>query len=1436
MNKKIVPLSPNQKVIWFDQMVYPGIPLYNIGGYVSIKGNIDPVIFDLAVNRVINTNDALRIKIHEINGEPYQEFAAELSYRCPSRDFSGEKEPHKSCMNWMQEEFEKPIAINDFPLFRFFLVKEQDGQFYWFAKWHHIIIDGWGVSLNAQRLADAYNRLTGGHSFDTGVMYSYRDFLQEELDYLHSEAFQIDKDYWKQTFNTPPGPLVTGKTQPAGAKKIKPGSRKTIVLKRDFYNRLNQLAGENRVSLFHLFLGALFTYFGRIYNKEDFVIGVPILNRRTLQAKKTIGLYTGILPLRAGFNNHMTFSRLLQIIRGQLRADYRYQRLSIDEINKNLNGLQIDRKQLYDISLSYEKHNYEISFGGYPSRTITLSNRHLQNPLAVFVREFDGSRDVDVNFDYNPVFFDRWEIRQISGHIKCLLEEVVKNPGIPLRDIDFLAKKEKRKLLVELNDTGSSCPKNKTIIDLFENQVAKTPGHTALVFQDYQLTYRELDKRANQLAHYLIHRHHIRCNDIVGILMERCERMIIALAAVLKAGGAFLPIDADYHEQRVTFMLEDSAARLLLTNLPSAEKNAYFGDVLNIAGRDFNRGPGINIYPATARRPADPLYIIYTSGSTGKSKGVVIRHFNLVNYICWAKDLMGLCTGDRTLLLHSFGFDGHLTNLFGALLTGHTLEIPSRSLLLDPDGLAHYINSHAVTYFKAIPPLFSLLVNSRLFRRGAAMKNLRLVMLGGEAINVSSVEQFRETCSWVKIINHYGPTETTVGSTALYIDFNRFIAFKRRPTIGKPAYNTRVYILDGSQNLQPLYAAGELCISGHGLAAGYLNRPELTAEKFIAFSREGHKKERGTTLYKTGDLARWRRDGNIEFLGRIDDQVKIRGYRIEPEEIRCHLSTHPGIKEAVVTIGGPGANREELAAYVVIHQQTKGENINAIELRRYLEKLLPGYMIPSYFIFLGHLPLTANGKVDKKALPLPDASALPLDSEYEAPGSVLEKKLAVIWQDILAKERVGIRDNFFQLGGHSLKATRMASRIRRDLSLEVNLRDIFTSPTIAGLSGFLKLKERPAAGFTAVEPVEKREFYGVSHAQWRLWVLDRLEPGSAVYNMPAAYIFKGRLDIASLERAFSSLIERHESLRTLFISPGGKPLQVVRGSLGFAIHRGRAGSEPDREASIGSRAREFALTPFDLTGGPLVKVQLITLSEQKYLFLFNMHHIVSDGWSLNVFVKELLILYRAYCRGKADPLPPPRIQYKDYTAWQDKILKSAGVKKLRDYWHKKLSGRPPTLHLPTDYPRPAVNGHNGNRAGFTLDRKFTGPLNQLSQSRDCSLFMILLSLIKVMLYRYTGEEDIIIGTPTAGREHADLENQVGFYVNTLAIRDRVTPGKSFLSFLDQVKQNTMDAYEHQLYPFDKLVDELDIKRDPGHHPLFDVMVVLQNNPRFELSF
>ncbi|MEW9702937.1 amino acid adenylation domain-containing protein, partial [Paenibacillus sp. SI8] len=1145
-------------------------------------------------------------------------------------------------------------------------------------------------------------------------------------------------------------------------------------------DRIVAISGGAPLAVFMILLagvkGLLYAY----TNEERMIVGIPTIG----SSKDGTPMMNPLLLIKNRVDPNSTFRTLLNDIKSSAAAAIEHQNIPFWNytdhmaIPQDASGVPV----IHTLVTLRQLHTFAYM-------------EQIKSELA-FHFNFDNGM-VSLNVEYDGYLYDEETVRRLTAHLVQLFSVVLYKPELPIVGVDLLSESEKTQLLVAFNPATVEYPRDQTIHRLFEEQVERTPEQDAVVCGEEKLTYRELNAKANLVANQL-RESGMQAEELVGIMAERSTEMIVGMLGVLKAGGAYVPIDPDYPEERIRYMLEDAGINLLLTHSRFREQAAAFTGSLikNLIVLNNDNGhyeeellPQSNLQTTSS---SDLAYVIYTSGSTGRPKGVMVEHRNVVRLV---KNTNYAEFNEQTRILQTGAvvFDASTFEIWGALLNGGQLYLVAVDVILEGPKLKQAIQKYGITTMWLTSPLFNQLSQqeSKLFG------NLRTLIVGGDVLSVPHINRVLRDNPSLRIVNGYGPTENTTFSTTHLIENEQAEAVP----IGRPITHSTAYVVDRTLKLAPLGAWGELLVGGDGVARGYLNHIELTAEKFIE-----HPFESGKRCYRTGDIARWRADGTLEYKGRIDEQVKIRGYRIELAEVEAELLKTGSMQEAVVIAREDENGQKYLCAYF-----TSNREISIIELRKELLQELPGYMVPAYFVQMAQIPLNPNGKVDRRALPIPDAASQ-TGVEYEAPRTDLEAQLAAIWQDVLALPKVGVKDNFFEIGGHSLRATTLVSAIHKELNKNIQLRDVFQSPTIEALAKVIADGEH--ADYVSIPVISESEFYPVSSAQKRMYMVSQLSGAGLSYNMPGAMVLEGNLDREQLTTAFRKLIARHETLRTSFEAVNGEPVQRVHPQVEFAIEHMRAAEEDNAEI-----VRSF-VRAFDLKEAPLMRVGLIENGQDHHILLFDMHHIISDGVSVNLLIQEFVRLYQS------EELPPLRIQYKDYSAWQQE--KAERDRQQEADWLLTFSGELPVLDIPTDFPRPATKSFDGSTYEFVIDKQQSDALKQIAAQTGSTLYMVLLAAYSTLLFKYSGQEDMVIGAPIAGRQHADLANLIGMFVNTLAIRHYPSGDKTFVDFVQEVKESTIKAFDNQDYPLDELLGKLNLKRDLSRNPLFDTAFVLQN--------
>ncbi|MBP4137055.1 non-ribosomal peptide synthetase [Flavobacterium geliluteum] len=1037
-------------------------------------------------------------------------------------------------------------------------------------------------------------------------------------------------------------------------------------------------------------------------------------------------------------------------------------------------------------------------FSNY-SININSESKLYCNGLLFDIKINEGG-DIEIHASYLEGFVKKAIVERLIQCFKCFIISLESNITFNLCEYPLLSEKEKHQLLVNFNDTDAAYPKNKTIVDLFEEQVENTPNNIAVLFEETKLTYKEVNEKANQLAHHISSKHSINKGDIIGVLLPKSDIGIISILAILKLGAVYLPIDTNYPQERIDYLIKDSGLKLLISD--SIELGIDNCETIAVKSIIFEDNCSNNVNTPISSK--DLAYVIYTSGSTGQPKGVMVEHRSNINMSLDQIKSFGINKNDKIIWFASVAFDASISEIMMSLYSGATLCIPTEEIIKDKDQFISFLKETKSTVVTFPPSYLGLLSENDI-------SGLRCIITAGEPAN--STKAIAVAASGIDYYNAYGPTECAVCVSIYKVtkdDFEKSVI-----PIGRPISNTQVYILDEALKPLPIGATGKLYVSGAGVARGYLNKPELTEEKFIA-----NPFIEGERMYDTGDLACWLPDGNIEFLGRKDHQVKLRGYRIELGEIENTISQYSeDLKQVAVEVR---ENNQEkvLAAYLV-----STTNIDKSELRSFLQAKLPDYMVPGFYIELEKLPVTPNGKIDRNSLPSISVEDI-VRKEYIGPRNKTEENLVLIWQEVLGIEPIGITDNFFELGGHSLIIAQIINRTRKQLGKTVSFKVFFANPTIEGLSKELQEKD-----FTAILKATEAVSYPLTPSQSRLWILSQLEGGSLAYNMPAAVKLTGVVDGTKFEESFKRLIDRHEIFRTCFktdLSGGVRQYIIPAEQINFKIAEQDYSANGNQGESITAYLQEVNNEPFDLEQAPLVRASLIKLKEEEYVFFLSLHHIIGDGWSVEVLISEVVKTYNALTLETEIALPELNLQYKDYAVWFNDEIQQEKYQASEHYWLKQFAGELPVLDLPSFKIRPLIQTYNGENLTHRFSRVFLEKLKRFSKEQDLTLFMSLMAGINALLHRYTGQDDIIIGTPIAGREHPDLEHQIGLYLNTIAIRTQLKKETSFSDLAASQKETLLGAYEYQNYPFDVLVGKLNLKRDTSRNALFDILVVLQN--------
>jgi amino acid adenylation domain-containing protein len=1410
-----VRLSPQQKHLWSLQQTDHN-ESYRACCAILLEGHLRREVLNSALQNVVARFEVLRTVFQRLPGMRMPIQVVTQSDVSPPDEYDlrdlEAAEQETVIEKLFNEARHIPIDFEQGPLVYFSLILIAADRHLLVVSLPSLCADAAALRILLQEISSAYNANLRGEQLPD-VLVQYADLSEWQNELFEGDDTRAGREYWlKQDTSAWSTLSLPSKRQIQQQTDFEPG---THVLKIDvpLYLQLKALAVRKETSLQTLLTTCWQILLWRLTLQPEMIIGVYCDGRNYEELQDTLGLFAKFLPLPGCLDERHTFAGLLRQFDETRLELYKWQDCFAWEYLAA--GAESDLAACF-IPACFEWteqiencHAEGLSFSIYKQY---VCHDRFELKLSCFERE----AELVAELHYDAGLFDTEEVERLGQQFLTILADAVSRPDVAVGNLKILSDRERHRLLEEFNQTATLYSADTCIHHIFEAHVEKDAEAVALICEDQELTYGELNRRANQLANHL-RRLGVGPEVLVGLCVERSLEMIVGLLGILKAGGAYVPLDPAYPSARLKLILNDAQPPVLLTQERlAAGLPAYEGRCLRLDADWDAIAVESDENPSAITTTKNLAYVIYTSGSTGSPKGVAVEHGQLLNYVHGILDKLALPFPATFATASTFAADLGNTAIFPALCSGGCLNVILPERFSDPEALADYVTRYPVDCLKIVPShLAALLTGSEL---GNILPRQRLI-LGGEASGWGLIEKLRTLAPDCRILNHYGPTETTVGVLTYQVE--EIVADQCSATvpIGYPIANTQIYLLDS--NLQPvsIWATGEVYIGGHNVTRGYHNSPELTAEKFIA---NPFAAEPGARLYRTGDLARYLPNGSIEFLGRRDHQVKIRGFRIELGEIVAALSDHPFVQQSIALVQGPEGGEGRLVAYFV-PAQTPPPAVD--ELRRWLEQRLPHYMVPAAFVMLDCVPLTPNGKVDRRALPAFETGPGP---SFVTPRTITEEVIAGIWMEILHVGQVSIHDSFFEIGGHSLLATQMISRLRSIFQIEFPVRRLFEHPTLAQLAASVETTLRVAEGTAApaIVPVARDVALPLSFAQQRLWFLDQLEPGSSFYNIPAAVRLQGTLDLTALEQSFNEVIRRHESLRTRFGVVNGVPVQVIDEAPEFSLPVLDLSTIDEAEAR--RVATEESQRPFDLAAGPLLRATVLRLGEQEHVLLCTMHHIISDGWSMGVLIRELTTLYEGYLQGESSPLQELPIQYADYAHWQRGWLQGEVLEKQLSYWKEHLAGAPAVLELPTDYPRPAVQSFHGANQSLTLPAELSQGLKALSQREGVTLFMTLLAAFQTLLSRYSGQDDIVVSTGIANRNRAETEPLIGFFVNTLVLRTDLSGEPSFAELLGRVREVTLGAYAHQDVPFELLVEALAPERDARYTPLFQVMLVLQN--------
>ena len=1381
-------LTEPQKSIWQTDEFYKGTSIENITGKATIFEKVDFKKLEKAINLFIQKNDGFRLRIVKKEND-IKQFVDDFSEISLEKVLIPSDRAIKRLENRMANYIFDTINSN---LFTFVLFEYPDEHGGFIVTMHHLISDAWTSGIMVSEIINFYDALKANEEISNEKSPSYIEYIQSEKDYKNSDKFKKDKEFWNNLFNNIPE-IASIPSSNSNSLSCK-AKRKKFIINKSLMNLIHDFCKVHKISEFNFFMGIFSIYLSRVSLLNEFVIGTPILNRSNYNEKHTAGMFISVVPFKISLDNS-NFIEFVSKISKDFFNIFRHQKYPYQELLKDIRKIHGNNiPNLYNFMFSYQnmRSNKQTAKSNYEAEWLFCNN--ISDDMDIHLFDINDTGNIIMAYDYKIDKFKIDDIYSIHARILHIINQVIENNEINLNDIEIVTPDEKNKILYNFNNTKTDYPRDKTITELFEEQVEKTPNNTAVVFGNKSLTYKELNENANSLAYCLRHKGITR-NDNIGIMVNRSLEMIISILAVLKSGACYVPIDPEYPQDRIEFMLTNSNAKLLLTTNKLKNKVNFENIFLVELNNDFYNYNKKNL--EHINKPEDLAYIIYTSGSTGMPKGVMIKHNNINNFILGMTNEINFSQDKTIVSITTISFDIFVLETLLPLQKGLKIIIANENEQTNVKLFNKLCKKNNVNIVQTTPSRFKVLISNS--DELDYLKNITDILVGGESFPLILLEKLQKLSN-ANIYNVYGPTETTVWSTIKNLTNSHDIL------IGKPISNTTCYILDKNKNLLPTLTPGNLYIGGEGVSAGYYDNKSLTDEKFIK------NKYLSEIIYETGDLAYFTNSGELVHLGRNDFQVKVNGHRIEPEEIENKILQYRNINNCVVVKKVLENNRAFLCAYF-----TSSSDIDINKLRNYLQNILPKYMIPQCFVNLNELPYTPNGKVDRKKLPMPTIKIK--NTNIVIARNNIDEWLVATLKDMLYVQNISIEDSFFELGGDSLAAINLCTKIYSKFNVQIFVKDIFENFIIKNLSDFISSK-RNNNSENIISKSPESSSYPVSSAQKRIYYASSISgTDSILYNISGGLILNNIPDILKLENAFNELIKRQASLRTYFELENNSLVQKIKENIDFKLD---LNSNLISENHLKSCFEDF-IKPFDLSKAPLFRAKIQCLQNKKAMLMIDMHHIISDGASLSILLNDLFKLYNN------ENVLPLKMEYKDYAVWENNKLKNGDFIEAENYWLNQFNHNIPVLDLPINYPRPTIQDYSGNKTYCCINSETTKKINDLSNYLKVTPYMLLLSAYYILLYKYTSQNDIVIGSPVANRNNFEFSNIIGMFVNSLPMRLKINSNLSFKDFVNQVKEMCLENYKYQYYPLDELVDKLNIERDTSRNPLFNTMFVYQNN-------
>ena len=1419
---RVVPTTEPQREIWLaDRLGVDASLAFNESVTLRLRGMLDARALGASLRGLVERHDALRANVGP-DGETLCVMSG-MDLALEQLDLSGCDPDQRDSLvgERLRAAVETPFDLQHDPLFRAELLHLGPQEHLLLLTAHHIICDGWSWWVLVRELGALYAQQVGSHAQPLPPAGDFADYALASAQAPMDQTLAADEAYWLSRFAEGVPVLDLPLDRPRPTRRSFASAREDYVLEADLVTGLRALGARQGASLFATLLATFAGLLARLASQQQVVIGIPAAGQAVDGHDRLVGHCVNALPLLFEPDMRQPASHAIDAAQALLLDALDHQRYTFGTL---LRKLKIERDPsrlplisvMFNIDQALDREN--DTFPGL-ALDFTSNPRSYEN-FELFVNAVEEHGELRLECQFNRDLFNVTTIHHWMGYWRTLLRAMVVDSQQPFGQLPLLAETQLHQVLERWNDTRVEWAGESCVHGLFEQQVARTPHAVALSFDGQDVAYEALNTRSNQLAKYLRDLG-VGPDERIAICMDRGVDLVVGLLAVLKAGGAYVPLDPTYPSARLTFMLEDSQPRLVLTQTSLLDRLGRTGTSLplvdiTLPDRVWADAAGDNLLPDSVGLLSSHLaYVIYTSGSTGKPKGVMLSHSGVCNYLRWAMRAYAPAKG--SVMSSSIAFDATVTSLLTPLLCGGTVRILAEGQ--EMEGLLEVLQDpHGCGLVKITPAHLDVL--GKQLQAAGGKTRVEVFVVGGEALPASTVRLWREVQPGVRIVNEYGPTETVVGCCVH--DVPDMAGEDVTVPIGRPIANMRMYILDDFGQPVPPGVVGELYIGGAGVARGYLNRVVLTAERF---RDDPFDRQPGARMYRTGDLARWLPDGNIDYLGRNDSQVKVRGFRIETGEIEVALASHPAVEQAAVITREDRPGDVRLVAYVVAAADS---DIDAVALAGHLRTILPEYMVPQHVVAIDAIPLSSNGKVDRKRLPLPEIVEPTL--ARSEPRNDLEKAIAAAMGQVLGLPEIGIHDDFFALGGHSLLAAQLTTRLNRDLGARLSLRSVFDGPTVARLAAIVAAEGNDAPPQRPILRRADQSFAPLSLMQQRLWVMEQMEPGRVIYNAPSAHRLHGAFDEPAFQRAFAEMVRRQAALRTVIVADGDTVVQQVLARVDAPIAVEDLSLLPDdeRHAELMRRMETMTATPFDLEGGLLFRARLFRLGAQDHVLYFMTHHIIWDGWSFDLMYTEMSALYEAYSQGRASPLPELQVSYGDFSQWHLDWLEGDELAAQLGYWKQHLQGDLEPLQLPLDRPRPAEASGVGGTEWIHVGSALTDAVRHVGARVDATLFMTLLAAYYVLLHRLSGQRDLVVGLPVRNRNHQALEPVMGLFVNVLPLRLEIDPEQSFIGVVQQVRQAVLEAFAYPDVPFEHLVRELDVARDPSRSPVYQALFSFQD--------